>query len=207
MSVTRTVMTLLLATLPGGVQENAPEEALMVAPAGGVPGRLKVSVCAGRSSSVADAVKTMDEPLDISTMPAPLRLFSIGTLAALCLALGCSREPQARNVTGPDGSPMLHVACGKDQGACFELAGRGCPYGYKVFPIFDPHDNNFLIRCHAAHEMAAVPAEPPAAVVGPPAFAPAAPVREAWTGANASIVSKPPPTTGTKNDSAIDLGY
>ena len=59
-------------------------------------------------------------------------------LWALGLVVGCSREPHARSVTGPDGSAMLHVACGRDQGACFELAGRGCPYGYKVFPIFDP---------------------------------------------------------------------
>ena len=101
---------------------------------------------------------------------------------------------------------MLHVACGKDQGACFELAGRGCPYGYRVFPIFDPHDNNFLIRCHAAREMAGLPAEP-TAVVGPPAFAPTPPVREASTFANVSIATTPPPTKGTRNDSELDLGY
>ena len=137
----------------------------------------------------------------------PFQSHSPTLLRALCalgLLLGCSREPHARSVTGPDGSAMLHVACGRDQGACFELAGRGCPHGYKVFPIFDPRDNNFLIRCHAAPNMAALPQDD-TPNVGSPAFAQPF---GAWSGANASIAIKPaPPTTGTRNDSEIDLGY
>jgi hypothetical protein len=129
------------------------------------------------------------------------------TLCALGLVLGCTREPHARSVTGPDGSAMLHVACGRDQGACFELAGRGCPYGYKVFPIFDPRDNNFLVRCHAAPNLAALPHDDTPNVGSPVLARPAAPMAE-WSGANASIAVKPaPPTKGTRNDSEIDLGY
>lgn len=137
-------------------------------------------------------------------MPRPVPLVA---LAAIGLAFGCSLEPRARTVTGPDGSPMMHVACGKDQGACFELAGRGCPHGYKVFPIFDPRDNNFLIRCHAVRDMAAVPAES-APSPGAPVLGQGTPGREPWSSTNAGIASKPPPlTTGTTNDSEIDLGY
>jgi hypothetical protein len=134
--------------------------------------------------------------------PALLRTFG-----ALGLLVACSREPHARSVIGPDGSPMLHVACGRDQGACFELAGRGCPYGYKVFPIFDRQENNFLIRCHAAPDMASLPQDD-TPNVGSSVFARPSSPMGVWSGADASIAVKPPPpTSGTRNDSEIDLGY
>lgn len=134
----------------------------------------------------------------------PRSLQKLSPFVALALLVACGGQPQARNVTGPDGSPMLHVTCGRDQGACFELAGRGCPNGYKVFPIFDPRDNNFLIRCQGG-DIAALPA-PPAANFGAAAFTPAPAPRGAWP-ENVSIASTPPPTSGTRNDSEIDLGY
>ncbi|HWA78302.1 MAG TPA: hypothetical protein VG937_38465 [Polyangiaceae bacterium] len=140
-------------------------------------------------------------------MPLQTRPLSLlGHLALLGLAVGCTNQPRAHNVTGPDGSPMLHVACGADQGACFELAGRGCPGGYKVFPVFDPRDNNFLIRCQgAAPEMVALPASGGSPFGTGVYTPPQAPVN-AWP-ENVSIAAKPPPTTGTRNDSEIDLGY
>ncbi len=105
-------------------------------------------------------------------------------------------EPAARNVIGPDGRPSLHVACGANQGACFELAGKSCPYGYDFVPVFDPHDNNFLVSCHAVPTVAAEAVNP-----WPPPSP--WPVASATTGP----ISEPPATIGTRNDSQIDLGY
>jgi hypothetical protein len=138
-------------------------------------------------------------------MSLPLRhLLLLAHPALFALAVACTNQPRAHSVTGPDGSPMLHVACGADQGACFELAGRGCPGGYKVFPVFDPRDNNFLIRCQGgAPEMATLPSPAPSPF-GANAFAP--PTPNPWP-ENVSVAAKPPPTTGTRNDSEIDLGY
>src|SRR5262249_15949498 len=57
LSVTRTVMLKVPSCVSVGVQLNTPLGALIVAP-GGAPGsRLKLSVLAGRSGSVAVAVK------------------------------------------------------------------------------------------------------------------------------------------------------
>jgi hypothetical protein len=122
----------------------------------------------------------------------------------LCL-LGCSQQPQARNITGPDGTPMVHVSCGSDQSVCFQLAGRSCPGGYNLFPIFDAHDNNFLVRCQGA-----VAAQ--AAVVGSPlvratqASSPPLPSAGAPF-PTASAQREPPVTRATINDSATDFGY
>jgi hypothetical protein len=140
-------------------------------------------------------------------MPLPSRPFKLlAPLGLFALAAACTNQPRAHTVTGPDGSPMLHVACGADQGACFELAGRGCPGGYKVFPVFDPRDNNFLIRCQGgAPEIATLPAPAPSPF-GVNTFASPQAPPNAWP-ENVSVAAKPPPTTGTRNDSEIDLGY
>jgi hypothetical protein len=71
-----------------------------------------------------------------------LLLFAVFTMSA-----GCTRQSHIRPLVGPDGTPMFHVSCGGDQGACFELAGRSCPQGYALVPLFDRRDNNFLVRC------------------------------------------------------------
>lgn len=135
--------------------------------------------------------------------------------AALCglaswFIAGCAGQPIAHNVIGPNGLPAVHVACGSDQGACFELAGRSCPGGYDLAPVFDPHDNNFLVSCR----------------MGPaPALASASPVTQSpsvstwpgpspWPSTNATVaVGNPPPwpTAETRSASGsgneVDLGY
>ncbi len=129
----------------------------------------------------------------------------------MLFAYGCSHEPRARNITGPDGSPMVHVSCGGDQSECFELAGRSCPTGYTLFPIFDAHDNNFLVRCEVgaqarSNELLAAPLpapqpraltpQPPPSLTAPPANATAT----AWT-------SPAEPTAHTGNTLGTDWGY
>src|SRR4051812_31031974 len=58
LSVTRTVMLLVTGPCASvGVQENKPLLELIVAPEGAPGSRVKVSVCAGSSGSVAVAVK------------------------------------------------------------------------------------------------------------------------------------------------------
>jgi hypothetical protein len=106
---------------------------------------------------------------------------------------------------------MLHVSCPRDQSACFALAGERCPSGYKLFPIFDTRDNNFLVRCQRSApgaetsvtaEVRALPATQPVA----PAATRPWPVPDPWSTA-CTIPTKPPPPKGTANDSEIDLGY
>ncbi|HEY4157854.1 MAG TPA: hypothetical protein VGM29_07140 [Polyangiaceae bacterium] len=72
-----------------------------------------------------------------------LGLFVLGATAPACV------QPSVRPIIGPDGSAMLHVHCGRDQFACFELAGQSCPHGYDMSPIFDVSEGNFLVRCRA----------------------------------------------------------
>lgn len=127
----------------------------------------------------------------------------LGLGLLILLALGCSHEPRARNITGPDGSAMVHVSCAGDQSVCFELAGRNCPTGYTLFPIFDAHDNNYLVRCEVGpraqrNELLANPLPAPPPRVLPPLPPPPATVT-AWT---APVDSSPQSTAlGT------DWGY
>src|SRR5262252_3355706 len=65
------------------------------------------------------------------------------------LVTACA-EPGVSPIVGPDGSAMLHVHCGGDQAACFQIAGRSCPHGYDMSPIFDVSQGNFLVRCREA---------------------------------------------------------
>jgi len=78
-------------------------------------------------------------------------------LALLTLGLAACQAPGATRIVGPDGSPMAHVHCGADQGACFRLAGELCPTGYEMRPVLRQSDGNFLIRCRAAAALAAAP--------------------------------------------------
>jgi len=95
-------------------------------------------------------------------------------LLAPLLALGC-RSPGAARIVGPDGSAMAHVHCGRDQAACFRLAGGLCPTGYEMKPVLTGQDGNFLLRCRDAGQsrLSACPA--PAAVEAPALTTPAAP--------------------------------
>lgn len=129
----------------------------------------------------------------------------------MLLASACSHEPRARNITGPDGSPMVHVSCGGDQSECFELAGRSCPTGYTLFPIFDAHDNNFLVRCEVGQQArpsellaSPLPSPPPRALPPPPppvfAVPPPSATATAWT-------TPAEPTAQTNNALGTDWGY
>ncbi|MFZ5894437.1 MAG: hypothetical protein ACOY0T_25470 [Myxococcota bacterium] len=124
--------------------------------------------------------------------------------------LGCAHEPRARNITGPDGSPMVHVSCGSDQSACFELAGRSCPTGYNLFPIFDAHDNNYLVRCQAStgarsSEMLSAPLVANTSAPPPAPAAPIQPVAPAWTAPRDP--ASPALTRATNPEAATDWGY
>jgi hypothetical protein len=83
------------------------------------------------------------------------RRLSLGLVA---LGLWGCQTPGATRIVGPDGSPMAHVHCGGDQGACFRLAGEMCPGGYEMRPVLSRNDGNFLIRCRSAVASAAAPA-------------------------------------------------
>lgn len=97
------------------------------------------------------------------------------------LALGC-RGAGAERIVGPDGSAMAHVHCGRDQAACFRIAGGLCPAGYEMQPVLSGRDGNFLVRCRDAGQarLSACPALAPVAALtlttpaAPPASAPIA---------------------------------
>ncbi len=85
----------------------------------------------------------------------------VSGLAAV-LAVACV-EPGATRIVGPDGTQMLHVHCGGEQVACFQIAGELCPHGYFLSPIFDPQDGNFLVRCKAPSAAVTIASAPPPA--------------------------------------------
>jgi hypothetical protein len=93
----------------------------------------------------------------------PVRSSLPVALALVALGLVACHAPGATRIVGPDGSPMAHVHCGGDQGACFRLAGEMCPGGYDMRPVLSSNDGNFLIRCRAAVANATAPACPPVA--------------------------------------------
>ncbi len=112
---------------------------------------------------------------------------------------------------------MLHVHCGDEQVACFQMAGERCPHGYDLSPIFDPHDGNFLVRCRtptstlqgfvAAASSPAPPGRPaaraqPGSNDGWPPAEVALP-SEPWPAASSSALP-PAPRTAT---GAVDIGY
>ncbi len=111
------------------------------------------------------------------------------------LLVGCTTAPRVRHVIGPNGSPMLHVSCAGDQGACIELAGRNCPTGYDFSPLFDPRDNNFLVTCHSGQGPAGTIALAPPSI---PAPAP----RPTDKG-----VEQPRAISRTTDSSSVDFGY
>lgn len=94
----------------------------------------------------------------------------MGKLAVLvllaCAASACTdrsrSEPAVFPITGPDGSPMLHVSCGTTEGRCYQIAGRHCPAGYDMIPT-RAAVGTFLVRCRAPRPIHARGAGPPAA--------------------------------------------
>jgi hypothetical protein len=149
-----------------------------------------------------------------------VRVVGVGVVFAL--TLGCAR-PGVERIVGPDGSPMLHVHCGKDQGQCFAMAGNECPYGYEIRPVFEADAGNFLVRCRMPAALAPTPALPapsyqavaPAPPQGwPPASEPARPAEpwpppQAAAPVPASPSSAPGPVDATRPmpKAFEDLGY
>jgi hypothetical protein len=144
-------------------------------------------------------------------------------IVLLGLVSGCQRQPRARPIVAPDGAPAIHVSCGSDQGACFELAGRYCPNGYRLKPIFDVESNHFLVRCredmavHAPSTPSTVvirslgpgaPQEPAAPSTWPPSPQPW-PGADPWpsAAAGAAQTAGPLPETARLPDGQIDIGY
>jgi len=137
-------------------------------------------------------------------------------LGALSLAfVGCVETPGAERIVGPDGTQMLHVHCGDEQVACFQMAGERCPHGYDLSPIFDPHDGNFLVRCRTPISTPGFVAEasPPAQSArsaggaqprtndGWPPAEVATPT-EPWPAASSALPPAPRAATG-----AVGIGY
>ncbi|HEX3854825.1 MAG TPA: hypothetical protein VHW01_27880 [Polyangiaceae bacterium] len=134
-------------------------------------------------------------------------------LVGWSLALvACVEQPGAERIIGPDGTQMLHVHCGDEQVACFQMAGERCPHGYDLSPIFDPHDGNFLVRCRTPMTtpgfVAAAATQPAHASTQPrpnegwPPSEVAMPT-EPWP-APSSTALPPAPRTAT---GAVDIGY
>lgn len=149
------------------------------------------------------------------------RVVRFGWAVPLALSVlfgACAEPPGAERIVGPDGSRMLHVHCGAEQVACFQLAGERCPYGYDLSPILDPHDGNFLVRCHnpiegggfansgapgaAAAPIASVRPRPPSDGWPPPEVAKPS---EPWPAP--SVATPPAPPTPRTASGEVDVGY
>ena len=117
------------------------------------------------------------------------------TAIGLSLLLAACQSQGSTRIVGPDGSPMAHVHCGVDQGACFRMAGELCPSGYELKPVLSGNDGNFLVRCRAAGTATlAAQCPTPAAVTAsmPTSAPPAAATVAAASAAPAPAQSWPP---------------
>ncbi len=90
---------------------------------------------------------------------------------------------RVRAIVGPDGSQMLHVSCGDDEGLCYQIAGQSCPSGYDVGRTHTQERGQFFVRCRPPNPYGAAwsqrgpnagPASPPTPPPStpPPASAP-----------------------------------
>lgn len=144
------------------------------------------------------------------------RAWGLMALTASWSVLACTTTPGSQRIVGPDGTPMAHVHCGPDQGACFRIAGELCPSGYELAPVLAGSDGNFLVRCRTAAPKVTV-----AALCSSPTAATATRPKEAWPPSNrpwpstypwpapeTSAVTQSPPSAGSsKPPVEIDLGY
>jgi hypothetical protein len=142
--------------------------------------------------------------------------------AAAALAVACV-EPGATRIVGPDGTRMLHVHCGDEQVACFQIAGELCPHGYYLSPIFEPRDGNFLVRCKAPVEavtVASAPQPAAAAVAAAPqqhspfverSAAPSSSAEQPWPPSEVARPTEPWPAASSSAAQGaigdVDLGY
>ncbi|MEO8904581.1 MAG: hypothetical protein ABI488_19400 [Polyangiaceae bacterium] len=132
------------------------------------------------------------------------------------VVLGCVETPGAEHIVGPDGTHMLHVHCGDEQAACFQLAGGSCPSGYDLAPIFDPHDGNFLVRCRNHPVTGTVPSAQTRAVAQPTERAQNPAPKEDWPPAEVALPAEPWPASSSVSalpaaprtaTGAVDIGY
>ena len=132
------------------------------------------------------------------------------------LAAGCVETPGAERIVGPDGTHMLHVHCGDEQVACFQLAGESCPSGYDLSPIFDPHDGNFLVRCRNPPLSGTVTIAQTPVLARPAVRAQSAASKEGWPPAEVALPAEPWPAPSSANElppaprtatGAVDIGY
>ncbi|MEP7049667.1 MAG: hypothetical protein ABJB12_04910 [Pseudomonadota bacterium] len=129
------------------------------------------------------------------------------------LALSCVETPGAQRIVGPDGTHMLHVHCGDDQAACFQLAGESCPSGYDLSPIFDPRDGNFLVRCRNPPLTGTVTIARTAPTVEATKRLPPAPEGAPWPPAEVALPSEPWPAPSSASapppraTTSVGIGY
>jgi len=94
---------------------------------------------------------------------------------------------RVRAIVGPDGSQMLHVSCGDDEGLCYQIAGQNCPSGYDVGRTYSQERGQFFVRCRPPNPYGSEWSQrgpnagppgtvaPPSTLTPPPQSAPAAP--------------------------------
>lgn len=137
-----------------------------------------------------------------------LRIAAPALLGLLLACAACAVQPVAYPIVGPDGTQMLHVNCGADEGRCFQLAGQSCPYGYDMYAVHPPSGETFLVRCHYAAQQVAKPTwqapprvESATASAPPEATVRSNPSREAstWPPTGEADTVSPWPTAGSKS--------
>jgi hypothetical protein len=144
--------------------------------------------------------------------------FTVLSSALLSALAGACVEPAgADHIVGPDGTQMLHVHCGDEQVACFQLAGELCPRGYYLSPVFDPHDGNFLVRCKdpaQASVVASVAPQPAPTQPVQAAVARAHQPEDGWPPAEVARPAEPWPAPSassavprTASGGVVDIGY
>ncbi len=129
--------------------------------------------------------------------------FAASLAGGLSLLLAACQAPGSTRIVGPDGSPMAHLHCGSDQGACFRMAGELCPSGYELKAVLSGNDGNFLVRCRAVSAPSATALAPKE--TRPPATEP--PLMYPWPPPESSAAMRPKPATPTTPPGDVDIGY
>ncbi len=148
-------------------------------------------------------------------VPTSLLNFAASLAGCWSLLLASCQAPGSTRIVGPDGSPMAHLHCGADQGACFRMAGELCPSGYELKAVLSGNDGNFLVRCRTrGAPLVAAQSPVPAAVSAPNATARAPketwppatepPLMYPWPPPESSAAVRAKPTTPPGD---VDIGY
>ncbi len=140
--------------------------------------------------------------------------YGSAVIGGLGLLAGCIEAPGALRIVGPDGTQMLHVHCGSEQAACFQIAGERCRHGYDLSPILDAHDGNFLVRCRNPALARSLSAAGPEVVRSTVSARPRA-VEDGWPPAEVAMPAEPWPVPSSSTSrptprgptSTVELGY